>query len=96
MKSNPKKTNERTPDQENALTKVPTPRHHTKAFQIWKALKLRRGLNRFEAEKLGDHVLTSTVAALRANGHNIIGQWESVPTRFGRSVMVKRYWVSRG
>ncbi|WP_244128114.1 helix-turn-helix domain-containing protein [Burkholderia gladioli] len=56
-------------------------------------LEFRRGaaLNRFEAERLGDHCLNSTVAVLRAEGWLIIGEWETVPTRFGKTARVLRY-----
>lgn len=50
-----------------------------------------RGLNRFEAEHLGDHVLPSTIAALRKKGNQFSDYWEVVPTRFDREVRVKRY-----
>ncbi len=50
-----------------------------------------RGLNRFEAEHLGDHVLPSTIATLRRKGNVFFDHWEIVPTRFDREVRVKRY-----
>lgn len=53
------------------------------------------GLNRFEAEHYGDHCLNSTIAALRAAGHVIYDLWESVPTRFGVTARVKRYFYLR-
>lgn len=49
------------------------------------------GLNRFEAEYLGDHVLPSTIAALRRKGNLFFDHWEVVPARFDREVRVKRY-----
>jgi len=53
---------------------------------------LRHGsLNRFEAERMGDHCLPTTIAELRSEGHVIDGEWEEVPTRFGKSCRVKRY-----
>ncbi len=51
----------------------------------------RRSLNRFEAERLGDHCLNSTIAELRKDGHRIIGEWEDVPNRFGGITRVMRY-----
>lgn len=51
-------------------------------------------LNRFEAEKYGDHCLHSTVSILKKKGHNIQSHWEKVPTRFGYETSVKRYYVS--
>lgn len=50
------------------------------------------GLNRFEAERIGDHCLNSTVAALRKRGDAILDVWETVPTRYSeKGVRVKRY-----
>lgn len=64
----------------------------TKIDRILIALKEPAGLNRFEAERLGDHCLNSTVAQLRENGFLIADSWEVVPTRFcPRGVRVKRY-----
>lgn len=58
---------------------------------------LRHGsLNRFEAERLGDHCLNSTVSDLRKDGNVIVAYPEAVPTRFGRKVRVKRYHLIRG
>lgn len=70
----------------------------TKIERILDALRERRGLNRFEAERMGDHVLNSTVAALRREGWFIHGAWEVVPTQYSPDgVRVKRYWcVGRG
>lgn len=62
-----------------------------KETTILSALRAGRSLNRFEAEKLGDHVLPSTIACLRAKGHLILATWEKVPTRFGIGVRVRRY-----
>lgn len=68
---------------------------HTKIGRILAELRVR-SLNRFEAERIGDHCLHSTVAHLRAEGHVIVDQWEEVPTRFGRPVRVKRYHFAGG
>ena len=52
------------------------------------------GLNRFEAERLGDHVLPSTVSALRKRGVSVWGEWETVPTKYNpKGVCVMRYWA---
>lgn len=56
----------------------------------------RRSLNRFEAERFGDHCLNSTVSALTADGYRFYSQWEEVPTRFGTTARVKRYFLLRG
>jgi hypothetical protein len=70
--------------------------HRSKIGMILAELQAGRSLNRFEAEKVGDHCLHSTVAALRAEGYNIISRWEDVPTRFGRTARVKRYSYAGG
>jgi hypothetical protein len=60
------------------------------------ALKLNlHGLNRFEAERIGEHCLNSTVAVLREMyGDKLIQQWETVPTRYCETgVRVYRYWL---
>ena len=54
-------------------------------------------LNRFEAERRGDHCLNSTVAELRQSGICILDEWEEVPSRGARGVTrVKRYWCDPG
>lgn len=62
----------------------------TKKDSILAALR-ERSLNRFEAERMGDHCLPSTVAQLREEGYVIHDEWEEVPTRFGKACRVKRY-----
>ncbi|AGR72377.1 hypothetical protein GSH05_32260 [Burkholderia pseudomallei] len=56
-------------------------------------LELRRGisLNRFDAERLGDHCLNTTISTLRGEGWLIAGEWETIPTRFGKTARVLRY-----
>lgn len=66
----------------------------TKQDMILRTLRIR-SLNRFEAEKIGDHCLHSTVSILRGLGHNIYSQWEVVETRF-KPTRVKRYFLLRG
>lgn len=63
----------------------------TKLARILAILRSGRTLNRFDAEVVGDHCLNSTVSALRADGNLINGQWERVPTRFGKKARVLRY-----
>ncbi len=66
----------------------------TKKAAILEALR-HGSLNRFQAERLGDHCLNSTVSELRADGHAILSRYEKVQTRFGRQVRVKRYFLVR-
>ncbi|NEX61730.1 hypothetical protein G3574_11625 [Noviherbaspirillum sp. 17J57-3] len=54
-------------------------------------MRAGQSLNRFEAERLGDHCLHSTISSLRAKGYQFHDDWEWVRTRFGREVHVKRY-----
>ena len=78
------------PRQEDALSKS-QPAKHTKKSRILELLKAGTTLNRFEAEHHGDHALNSTISILRAEGNNIVDEWEYVPTRFAKEVHVKRY-----
>ena len=85
----------RAPRQESAPV-TPMPGKDTKIGRVWKVLHAGGSLNRFQAEQIGDHCLNSTIAVLRSDGHNITGQWERVPTRFGSFVRVMRYRAVRG
>ncbi|MDT4882256.1 hypothetical protein FQZ97_1181900 [compost metagenome] len=52
-------------------------------------------MNRFEAERLGDHCLNSTIAVLSGQyALNFIRSREKVPNRFGSSTPVLRYRLS--
>ncbi len=68
-------------------------RHPTKKQRILEALRAG-SLNRFEAERIGDHCLHSTVSSLQKSGYVILSHWERVPTRWGSDCRVKRYWVT--
>jgi hypothetical protein len=65
----------------------------TKLDRVIEALKQPQGLNRFEAERIGDHCLNSSVAVIRAMyGNRLIQHWETVPTRHSpNGVRVYRY-----
>jgi len=68
----------------------------TKIRRVIDLLKTRpEGLNRFEAERFGEHALNSTVAVIRAMfGGRLVQRWEKVPTRFNPDgVRVLRYWI---
>lgn len=67
-----------------------------KIARVLAELVAGRSLNRFEAERIGDHALNSTIATLRAEGYRIIDEWEEVPTRFSKSARVKRYRYAGG
>ena len=48
--------------------------------------------NRFEAERVGDHCLHSTISTLTNDyGLTFIRKWEKVPNRFGGKTRVRRY-----
>lgn len=67
----------------------------TKEGRILEALKLPAGLNRFDAERIGDHCLNSTVAKLRAKGWVIRSEAELVKTRYSEAgARVLRYRCS--
>jgi hypothetical protein len=77
------------PDQENAPSKTLRPQN-TKESMILTIMREGRSLNRFEAARLGDTCLHSTISTLRSKGHLFHDEWEWVPTRFGET-HVKRY-----
>lgn len=74
------------------------PKRTTKLDRVIAALHHPAGLNRFEAARLGDTCLNSTVAVIRSiYGSKLISQWETVPCRFTeRGVRVLRYWIIEG
>lgn len=64
----------------------------SKIARILAHLLAGASINRFEAERLGDHCLNSTIAVL-ANRHGLIfkRQSESTPNRWGAPCTVMRY-----
>ena len=70
---------------------VKTRPYHNKESMILSILRSGTSLNRFEAERFGDHCLHSTIATLRDKGYQFHDEWEYVPTRFGKEAHVKRY-----
>jgi hypothetical protein len=69
-----------------------------KIYRVEAALKLPAGLNRFEAERIGDHCLNSTVADIRKSyGARLVQKWEMAPSRYcSDGVRVLRYWIVGG
>ncbi|SDU19696.1 hypothetical protein [Geopseudomonas guangdongensis] len=65
---------------------------HSKITRVLAHLLAGASINRFEAERLGDHCLNSTIAVL-ANRHGLSlkRQPEKVPNRFGEPCRVIRY-----
>lgn len=91
MISHPDEIKGAAPDQENAPSKTLPAQLNKECTILAILMSSPRGLNRFEAEPLGDHCLHSTIATLRSKGYLFHDEWESVPTRFGKTVRVKRY-----
>ncbi len=51
-------------------------------------------LHRFDAEKLGDHCLHTTVSDLQIRHFiRFSREWIKVPNRFGSKTRVKSYWL---
>ena len=71
------------------------PKNSTKLDCVIAALHHPHGLNRFEAERIGEHCLNSSVSVIRAMyGSKLVSEWETVPSRFcERGVRVLRYWI---
>lgn len=69
-----------------------TPEAPSKIANILTHLVTGASLNRFEAERLGDHCLNSTIAVL-ANRHGLTfqRQRERVPNKWGAPCSVTRY-----
>lgn len=63
-----------------------------KELRILDVLRSGQSLNRFEAAKLGDSCLNSTIAKLRAKGEPILSRWERIPGRFSDEVRCLRYY----
>jgi hypothetical protein len=87
---NLEKTKGAAPNQENAPSKK-LPAQNTKESTILTIMRSGQSLNRFEAERLGDHCLHSTISSLRGKGYLFYDEWEMVKTRFGKDAHVKRY-----
>lgn len=53
-----------------------------------------KSLNRFEAERIGEHCLHSTISRLANQyGLSVARNAESVPNNWGRPCRVVRYWL---
>lgn len=53
-----------------------------------------KSLNRFEAERIGEHCLHSTISRLANQyGLTVARKAESVPNNWGRPCRVVRYWL---
>ncbi len=68
--------------------------YRTKQAVILHYLTFDGSLNRFEAERIGDHCLHSTISTFRNNyGLTVLDEFESVPNLTGSYTDVKRYWI---
>lgn len=73
-------------------TTTSTGKAPTKISRVLEFMLQDRSLNRFEAERLGDHCLHSTISRLsNAYGLNFTRQPERVPNHWGQPCMVTRY-----
>ena len=71
------------------------PAKKTKAAAILRILAEGGSLNRFEAERHGDHALPSTVSNLQEKyGFRIDRKPERIPNRYGTLTTCARYWLA--
>lgn len=80
----------------NTLSSVSNPRvrHNTKLWRILDVLARGDSLHRFQAERLGDHVLHSTVCKIQGYGIQVEREWITIPGFAGHPTRVCRYWLS--
>ncbi|KRP48712.1 MULTISPECIES: hypothetical protein [Pseudomonas] len=73
-------------------TTIGTAKAPTKISRVLAYLLQDRSLNRFEAERLGDHCLHSTISSLtHGYGLNFARKSERVPNHWGLPCQVTRY-----
>jgi hypothetical protein len=78
-------------DKQNLTTKQKTV---TKLDRILAILANGRSLNRFEAERIDDHCLHSTISTLQGkHGLYFTREMEKVPNFLGEQTSVMRYWL---
>lgn len=65
----------------------------TKIHRIASALHAGQHLTMFDAERMGDHVLRTTVATLERYGARISRRTVIRPTRWGADAHVCEYWI---
>lgn len=84
--------NKASPEKSQADITTSTGKAPTKISRVLGQLLQGRSLNRFEAERLGDHCLHSTISSL-ANGYglNFNRLMERVPNHWGEPCTVTRY-----
>ena len=65
----------------------------TKQQAVIEATSTKQGLNRFEAQAIGDSCLNSTISHLSKMGYQFRTERETVPNRFGGQTHCNRYWL---
>lgn len=87
MKKSRPQSQQSSPSQGQSNTEAPT-----KIVRILGVLRSGISMNRFEAERIGDHCLPSTISDL-GNFHGLIinRHFELVPNHWGDPCQVKRY-----
>lgn len=68
--------------------------HQTKIKRVLAAFARGENLNRFQAERLGDHCLHSTVSRIEALGIAVDREWITVPGYENHATRVRRYWLT--
>ncbi|CAI8880328.1 DNA-binding protein [Pseudomonas sp. IT-P258] len=87
MKKSRPQSQQSSPSQDQPNTEAPS-----KIVRILAVLRSGISLNRFEAERIGDHCLPSTISELgRCHDLIIDRHFERVPNRWGEPCLVKRY-----
>lgn len=71
------------------------PKESKKIAVILQVLASGKTLNRFDAERLGDHVLNTTISSLRKANIQIVDKWETVPGKTGKPCHCKRYAIKQ-
>lgn len=91
-------TRKAAPREENSLIKLHANRNTEASEGKLNSMLLRFAngarLNRFEAERLADHILNTTISCLQSrHGITFSRKREKVPNRFGGLTSVNRYWL---
>ncbi|MHB8622077.1 MAG: hypothetical protein ACYC9J_00415 [Sulfuricaulis sp.] len=69
-------------------------RHETKLKRVLAELAKGTSLHRFQAERIGDHTLHSTVVKIQKYGIAIEREWIIVMGFAGHPTHVKKYWLN--
>jgi hypothetical protein len=76
------------------ITSAPTlSRRPTKLKRVLAALARGQSLNRFDAERIGDHCLHSTIAKIEAHDIKVARRDEAISGYGGHKTKVCRYWL---